>query len=68
MATATWLGSHTCDFCHKEITDILYDAKTKYGPWATMCNSCFFNNGLGLGLGLGQKYKLNNGKFIKVEG
>ena len=68
MATATWLGSHTCDFCHKEITDILYDGKTYLGPWATMCPTCWAENGIGLGTGRGQKYEMHDGKFIKVEG
>lgn len=68
MATTTWLGSHTCDFCHKEITDTLYDGKTYFGPWATMCLTCWIENGIGLGTGRGQKYEMHDGKFIKVEG
>ena len=68
MAKATWLGSRTCDFCNKEITDILYDGKTCFGPWATMCSACWAENGVGLGTGRGQKYEMHDGKFIKVEG
>lgn len=69
MAATTWLGSHICDFCHSEITGTLYDAKTKHGPWATMCHDCFTKHGYGkLGIGLGQRYHESDGKFTKVEG
>lgn len=69
MAAKTWLGSRTCDFCHHDITGVLYDAKTKYGPWATMCHDCFTKHGYGgLGLGRGQRYQEFNNTFTKVEG
>ena len=68
MAATTWFGSHTCDFCHKEITGALYDGKTCFGPWATMCPACWAENGVGLGTGRGQKYEMHDGKLIKVEG
>ncbi len=32
-----------------------YDAKTKKGPWANMCESCFRTHGIGLGVGRGQR-------------
>lgn len=32
-----------------------YDGKTKHGPWAMMCQSCFEQNGIGLGTGRGQR-------------
>ena len=65
-----WTGSKTCDFCHKEISDILIDGKTMMGPWATMCPSCHrFYGYKRFGTGIGQKYKKNSdGKFIKIEG
>lgn len=34
-----------------------YDAKTKLGVWAYMCENCFKIHGVGLGLGKGQKFK-----------
>ncbi len=34
-----------------------YDAKTKMGPWANMCEACFQEVGIGLGTGLGQKFE-----------
>jgi len=65
-----WLSNRTCDFCHKECDKDLYDAVTVYGPWATMCKSCFEKNSNGLlGTGYGQHYVRNeNNEFIKVEG
>lgn len=43
-----------CDFCGSEAK---YDGKTKGGPWAFMCESCFNTQGVGLGIGRGQKLK-----------
>lgn len=41
-------------FTHKE-GEIIYDAATKYGPWATMTQESFDRIGRGkLGLGCGQ--------------
>lgn len=33
-----------------------YDGKTKRGPWANMCTSCFNTQGVGLGTGRGQAF------------
>jgi len=44
---------YKCDFCGKVAK---YDGKTKMGPWANMCESCFKINGVGLGLGKGQRF------------
>jgi len=41
-----------CQFCGNEAK---YDGRTKYGPWAYMCENCFETRGVGLGLGKGQK-------------
>lgn len=48
----------------------VYDAKTKYGPWATMTQKSFEKHGVGrLGTGWGQKYQRNEaGQLVKVEG
>jgi hypothetical protein len=50
--------------------EIVYDAKTLRGPWATMTSSSFERNGLGkLGLGFGQKYRRDHrGELHKIEG
>lgn len=49
-----------CDFCPKEAA---YDARTKMGPWAYMCEECFKKYGVGLGVGRGQKLKLRSKSF-----
>jgi hypothetical protein len=41
-----------CDLCGDMA---VYDGKTKYGPWAYMCECCFQTAGKGLGLGKGQR-------------
>lgn len=66
----TWLGGTTCDFCKADCreTGVLYDAKTIYGPWATMCEDCWkIHTRQKLGTGMGQKYVLQNGMFVKKE-
>lgn len=53
MATNTNTYERTkCDACRQ---DALYDAKTKFGCWAYLCQDCFEGLGVGLGLGKGQK-------------
>lgn len=59
MEKTTWYGPNTCDFCGRNCQKTLYDGKTKLGTWATMCRTCFTENGVGLGYGVGQRYKLN---------
>lgn len=41
-----------CDFCLRKA---MYDGKTRFGPWAYMCQMCFQDNGVGLGTGQGQR-------------
>ncbi len=46
-----------CDFGCGETAR--YDAATRMGPWAYMCQSCFDVNGPGkLGIGIGQELKV----------
>lgn len=46
-------------FTHK-VGEVVYDAKTKTGPWATMNQASFDVFGVGkLGMGFGQKYVRN---------
>ena len=56
-------------FTNKE-GELVYDAKTAQGPWATMTHASFLMFGAGqLGLGFGQKYKRTaEGHLVKVEG
>jgi hypothetical protein len=53
-----------------EVGERIYDAATKYGPWATMTHESWMQHGTGqLGLGKGQKYvRQENGELHKVEG
>jgi hypothetical protein len=46
-----------CDFCRSEnhSRKAKYDAKTKLGPWANMCEYHYLHYGIGLGLGKGQE-------------
>lgn len=52
--------------------ELIYDAKTAYGPWAMMTLASWKIHGhpsKALGLGLGQKYQRNAaGELHKVEG
>lgn len=67
-----WMGVVSkCDVCDKELTTIMYDMKTRMGPWACMCSNCAMGGiGIGkLGLGLGQEYKKQpDGKWLKTAG
>ena len=66
----TWVGSTWCDMCGHLCVSILYDARTNFRPWATMCYDCYRQYGVALGNGMGQKYQFDDDeeKFIKVEG
>lgn len=54
----------------KEAGEVVYDAKTRMGPWATMTEKSFQTHGLGLlGLGAGQRYVRNEaGELHKTHG
>jgi hypothetical protein len=49
-----------CDFCKEAGTerDAKYDAKTVFGPWASMCDHHWMMNAASksLGTGIGQRY------------
>lgn len=49
---------------------IMYDAKTRRGPWANMSEESFQEHGYGrLGPGFGQKYQMQaDGRWLKIEG
>ena len=53
-----------CDFCQQEVAPgewvnkARYDGKTRFGPWANMCERHFRAHGVGLGTGKGQKLVL----------
>ena len=66
-----WLGKlpERDDFGNK-YTDVMYDARTKRGPWANMSETSWRVYGLGkLGEGYGQRYvKTADGMWMCVEG
>ena len=69
MRVVSWLGKTRCDFCGEDVTKhkAFFDAVTKQGSWALMCDSCFHLYGKGeIGLGKGQKYCGANKE--KIEG
>lgn len=70
MKKTIWYGAHVCDFCGKSCETILYDGRTKFGCWATMCQKCFNENGTGIGIGKGQKYRFSTHtkNYEKVSG
>lgn len=47
-----------CDICNHHKAK--YDAKTKHGPWANMCEDCFKLNGIKLGKGFGKEIGENH--------
>ena len=53
MKTKAVASVPKCDFCGKEAT---YDAPTKHGPWANMCEACYKVNRRP-NLGIGTRFK-----------
>ena len=52
-----------------EVGEVVYDAKTHVGSWATMSDTSFLAHGVRVGTGWGQKYvRQQNGELHKVEG
>jgi len=49
-----------CDF-HPERT-AAYDGRTRLGPWAYLCASCYKKHGVGTGTGRGQRLVLKGGE------
>ena len=56
---------------HHTVGEVLYDAKTIYGPWALVTETSWKRHRVGprLGTGFGQKYQLQaDGVWRKVAG
>lgn len=74
MARTEWSGPlPKKDDFGDEYKDVMYDGKTRQGPWANMTEKSWLVHGIGrLGTGYGQKYfRDDSGKWvrwIKVEG
>ena len=65
-----WIGDiPSKDDFGKPYDNVMYDAKTKQGPWANMSSASWKIYGVGkLGTGYGQKYvKQADGRWLKVE-
>lgn len=63
---AVWQGGKrpSCDIhLYEKNTTVAahYDAKTKQGRWANLCQSCFEIHGMGLGTGKGQRLIFKEG-------
>lgn len=61
-----------CDTCGQPIVKVFYDARTKRGPWACMCEKCQ-KEGPGVnqvGTGIGQEYTEDeaSGYWVKTAG
>lgn len=57
-----------CDICDADLKDAYIDGRTRRGPWANMCPSCFFiSPGIGkLGIGLGTKFVRKKDEWVKA--
>ncbi len=56
-----------CDICKSPLDKAVFfvDGKTVFGPWATMCQACHTQHGLGLGQGKGQMFELDTLELAK---
>jgi hypothetical protein len=70
-----WIGSEPACEIHeafglgyfpipKEATFI--DGKTVHGPWAIMCQNCYWGHGAGIGVGRGQQYEWDGEHWVKI--
>jgi len=66
----TWTGTppKECNLCQCDLDDVFIDGKTQMGPWAIMCPNCHLTHGVGIGTGRGQRYRFQNGSWVKVTG
>lgn len=65
-----WSGPlKACGICGDEFGSVMYDARTKQGPWGNLCEGCFNAYGVGVGIGRGQKYeRQESGRYMCVAG
>ncbi len=71
MEAQYWLSPlDTIDDFGVPYGSVMYDAKTKMGPWANMGDASWAKYGIGkLGTGFGQRYqRQEDGRWLKVEG
>lgn len=67
MPKLKWYGilPKKCDICKRLLKRFFVDGRTKMGPWAIMCLSCYRELGVGIGTGKGQKYSIPGGQKIE---
>lgn len=56
-----------CNICSGKFKRVVYDGRTKQGPWAFMCEGCWKMQGTTLGIGCGQAYDVKTRKNITKE-
>lgn len=52
---------------HEILPDVIYDARTSFGPWGYFCQACFEKLCVGLGEGKGQRYMQTPKGLVKVD-
>jgi len=57
-----------CDLCNKKLTKYFIDGATHKGYWAIMCSPCHKEHGTGFGIGFGQRYRVSDGKRVRLKG
>ena len=57
-----------CEICEKPIVYVFYDAKTKQGPWASVCSECLVKYCRGMAQGKGQRYEKIGDQWVKTAG
>ena len=63
-----WMGSleNGCDICGHPFGRFFFDAKTKVGTWALLCERCWgVYTDKRLGLGIGQKYETSTKMMVE---
>lgn len=56
-----------CDHCDRPISGAFIDGRTKFGLWASLCNGCHQEVGIGVGPAKGQRFERQaNGAWLKV--
>lgn len=65
-----WTGEVPArDDLGRPLRGVMYDARTRIGPWALLCQESYDLVGMGLGVGLGQRYEQQpDGRWLQTAG
>jgi hypothetical protein len=66
-----WQGSAPgqCDVCTKALAHAFSDARTLFGSWANLCDTCASRQCVTYGTGTGQRYeRQEDGRWLKTRG